>query len=158
MACRPPRRAEPELPGVRARPDPRERGDGPTRFRPLRSERGAAVADFVLVSGLVLVLFVAVFQLGLTLHTRNTLISCASEGARYGARADASPGDGVARARELVATSLSGRFARDVSASVTSVGGAEVVVVRVRAPLPVIGVLGPDGALDVVGRAYREVQ
>ena len=56
-----------------------------------RAEGGAAVADFVLVSVLVLVLFVAVVQLGLALFTRNILISCASEGARYGARADAFP-------------------------------------------------------------------
>ncbi len=42
-------------------------------------ERGAAVADFTMVSVLVVAVFLAVFQLGLTLHTRNMLISCASE-------------------------------------------------------------------------------
>ena len=47
-----------------------------------RRERGAAVADFALVCTLVLAVFLAVFQLGLALHTRNMLISCASEGAR----------------------------------------------------------------------------
>jgi Flp pilus assembly protein TadG len=123
-----------------------------------RREQGAAVADFVLVATLVLVLVVAVLQLGLALHTRNTLISCASEGARLGARADSSPQAGAARTRELVSASLSPRFARDVSASVTSAGGVSVVAVRVRAPLPVIGLLGPDGDLDVVGRAFLERQ
>ena len=42
------------------------------------------MADFVLVSGLVSLLFLAVLQVGLALHIRNTLIACASEGARYG--------------------------------------------------------------------------
>ena len=59
-----------------------------------RGEGGSAVADFTMVSALVAVLFVAVFQLGLALHIRNTLISCASEGARLGARANADPDDG----------------------------------------------------------------
>ena len=45
-------------------------------------EAGAAVADFALVSGLVSLLFLAVLQVGLALHIRNTLIACASEGAR----------------------------------------------------------------------------
>ena len=75
---------------------------------------GAAVADFVLVSALVTLLFLAVFQVGLALHIRNTLIACASEGARYGARADREPGDGVARAQQLIRASLADRYADDV--------------------------------------------
>lgn len=42
------------------------------------------MADFAMLAGLVSVLFLAVFQVGLALHTRNTLIACAAEGARYG--------------------------------------------------------------------------
>jgi hypothetical protein len=38
------------------------------------------------------------------------------------------------------------------------VGGVRVVEVRVVAPLPVIGLLGPDGRLDLVGRAFLESQ
>lgn len=121
-------------------------------------EGGAAVADFAMVSGLVTLVFVAVLQLGLALHIRNTLISCASEGARLGARADAVPEDGAARARQLIARSVSARFAQDVSASVVTVDGVRVLAVRVRAPLPVIGPLGPDGRLDVTGRAFLESQ
>ena len=123
-----------------------------------RGEDGAAIADFAMVSGLVTLVFVAVFQLGLALHIRNTLVSCASEGARLGARADTTPEDGAARARLLVTRSISARFAQDVSASVVTVDGVRVVAVRVRAPLPVIGPFGPDGRLEVVGRAYLESQ
>lgn len=127
--------------------------------RPRRGpDAGAAVADFAMVSGLVALLFVAVLQLGLALHVRNTLVSCASEGARFGARAGAKPGDGAARARELISRSLSPRFARDVSAAVVEVDGVQVVSVRVVAPVPVLGPLGPDRALAVVGRAFLEQQ
>lgn len=116
------------------------------------------MVDFVLVSALVSVFFVAVLQVGIALHVRNTLISCASEGARLGARVGADPGAGAARTRDLIAASLSSRFARDVSAEVTLDGDVRVVVVRVRAPLPVLGSLGPDGGLDVLGRAFLEQQ
>jgi Flp pilus assembly protein TadG len=121
-------------------------------------ERGAAVADFTMVSVLVVGLFLAVFQLGLALHTRNTLISCASEGARLGARADAAPGQGVSRTQALISESLSSRYARHVSSRQTVVEGVRVVEVRVVAPVPVLGLLGPDDRLDVVGRAFLEAQ
>lgn len=126
--------------------------------QPTRHERGAAIADFTMVSVLVVVLFLAVFQLGLTLHTRNTLISCASEGARLGARADAVPGQGVSRTEHLISQSLSPRYARHVTARETVVAGVRVVEVRVVAPIPVIGLLGPDDRFDVVGRAFVEDQ
>lgn len=129
------------------------------RLRPHQTtERGSAVADFVMVSGLVALLFLAVFQVGLALHIRNTLIACAAEGARLGARADAVPEDGAARARALIGDSLSPRFARGVTADVVGTGGVRVVVVEVLAPLPVIGPLGPEGRMRVVGRAFLESQ
>ena len=127
-------------------------------MRRAHDERGAAVADFAMVSVLVVVLFLAVFQLGLALHTRNTLISCASEGARVGARADAVPGQGVSRAESLISESLSPRYARHVTSRETLVEGVRVVEVRVVAPVPVLGLLGPDDRLDVVGRAFLESQ
>src|SRR5450759_99125 len=86
-------------------------------------ESGSAVADFAMVSGLLSLLFLAVFQFGLALHIRNTLIACASEGARYGARADATPGDGAARARQLIRASLSDRYADHVTAGPDTVDG-----------------------------------
>lgn len=111
-----------------------------------------------MVSGLLSLLFVAVFQLGLALHIRNTLISCASEGARYGARADATPQDGVARASHLIRTSLPSRYADNVSAEDTMVNGIAVVRVHVVAPLPVLGPLGPDRVLSIQARAFSERQ
>ncbi len=121
-------------------------------------ETGSAVADFAMVAGLLSLLFLAVFQLGLALHIRNTLISCASEGARYAARADASPQDGVARASQLIKASLADRYADHITAMTTTVDGIEVVQIRVEAPLPVLGALGPDRVLTVQARAFSEKQ
>jgi len=121
-------------------------------------ESGSAVADFAMVSGLLSLMFLAVFQLGLALHIRNTLISCASEGARYGARANATPQDGVARARQLIRASLSDRYADNVTATATTVDGIQVLQVRIQAPLPVLGPLGPDRVLSVQARAFLESQ
>ncbi|HYN66302.1 MAG TPA: TadE/TadG family type IV pilus assembly protein [Ornithinibacter sp.] len=127
-------------------------------MRDHRNEGGAAIADFAMVSVLVVVLFLAVVQLGLALHTRNTLISCAAEGARLGARADAMAGQGISRTESLISESLSPRYARQVTSSVSTVGGVRVVEVRVVAPIPVLGLLGPEDRLDVVGRAFLESQ
>ena len=125
----------------------------------LREEKGAAVVDFALTSGLLALLFAAVLQLGAALHIRNTMVSCASEGARHAARVGSSPEQGVARTEDLIRRAVSDGYADDVSASVEQTpDGVEVVVVRVRAPLPVLGPLGPDGALDVTGRAFLEEQ
>jgi hypothetical protein len=111
-----------------------------------------------MVAGLLSLLFLAVFQLGLALHIRNTLIACASEGARYGARADATPRDGAARARELIRSSLSSRYADHITSETTTDRGITVVVLHIDAPLPVIGPLGPDRVLRIQARAFSESQ
>lgn len=131
---------------------------GATPVALARSDRGAAVADFAMVSGLIAVLFVAVFQLGVALYIRNTLTECATEGARFGARADNQPADGVARAEQLIRESLPDQYASAVSTSTIDIGGVKVIQVQVSAPLPVMGVLGPSGALSVRGRAFAELQ
>ena len=122
-------------------------------------DSGSAVADFAMLAGLLSVLFLAVFQLGLALHIRNTLIACASEGARYGARADATPADGAERTRQLIRESLSDRYAEAVHAeTTTTVDGIRVVRLDIDAPLPVIGPLGPDHFLHLHARAFSESQ
>ncbi len=121
-----------------------------------RSDRGSATAEFVLVGILLTVLFLALLQLGLDLHIRNVLVASASEGARYGANADRTPADGAEHARDLIRAALSERFASDVRAGVATTDGAEVVVVTVRAPLPIVGLLGPARSMVASGHALRE--
>ncbi|UNX54152.1 pilus assembly protein [Georgenia sp. TF02-10] len=114
------------------------------------------MVDFILVAVLVLTLVVAVLQLGLALHVRNTLVDAASEGARRGALLGSSPAEGAARTEELIGLSLSPRYGQDVAASTVERGGSTLVRVAVRAPLPVIGLLGPTGVLEVQGHAVLE--
>ena len=125
----------------------------------LGDDTGSAVVDFVLTSTLLLFVFLAVFQLGLALHVRNTLVSCAAEGARHGAREGSSSEQGAQRARDLINTSLSERYSEGVSTGVeTTDSGVEVLVVDVTAPVPVVGLFGPGEGLDVRGRAFVEDQ
>jgi Flp pilus assembly protein TadG len=122
----------------------------------MREERGSAVVDYVLVMVLLVPLVLGILQLGLVLHVRNTLTAAASDGARAAAPLGASTDDAVARTRRMVAGSLSERFARSVTVSRTSVDGAPAVVVRVRAEVPPLGLLGPGVPLDVRGRALLQ--
>lgn len=110
----------------------------------------------MLIGALTALLFVAVLQLVLVLHVRATLIDCAAEGARYGALADSSPQAGAERTRELIASALAAGFADDVRAEATVVDGLPVVRVEVTAPLPLVGLLGPSGAITVDGHALQE--
>ena len=126
------------------------------RRRPPRAERGAAIVDFALVSGLLTLVFVAVIQLAVVVHVRNTLADCASEGARLGALADSDPQAGVERTRELITADLSGRYGADVSSGRETVAGLDTVVIRVRAPLPVVGLFGLGHVITVEGHALAE--
>lgn len=109
-----------------------------------------------MVSALLTVLVLSVIQLGLVLLIRNTVLDAAAEGARFGALADNSLADGVARAEDLIATALGPSYANDVAASTGSYLGHPAVIVTVRAPLPLIGLVGlPDG-MEVTGHAAIE--
>lgn len=96
-------------------------------------------------------------QLALVQHVRNTCIDAAAEGARYAAQVGRVPEDGARRTAELLRASLAASFAQDVTAQRVDDGGLALVRVTVRAPLPVVGLLGPGGVLEVDGHAPVEV-
>lgn len=121
-----------------------------------RDDRGSAVAEFVMVSGLVIALALGLAQLALALHVRNTVTDAAAEGARFGALADRTPEDGADRASELITTAIGSAYATDVTATTTTRLGHAAIVVSVVAPLPVIGLLGPAATLEVEGHAAIE--
>ena len=108
------------------------------------------------MSVLLVTVLLGVLQLALALHVRNTVVDAAGEGARYGALAGSSPAAGVERTRELVTTALHSRYGQDVRSEVVERDGLELVEVTVRAPLPVLGLLGPGGTLTARGRAVLE--
>jgi hypothetical protein len=123
---------------------------------PRRVDAGAAVVDFVLVGAVLTLMFAALLQLGLALHVRNVLKDCATEGARYGALADRSPAAGAQRTRDLIAADLSDGYTRDVDAQRESIDGLDSIVVRVRAPLPVVGLIGLGRTVSATGHAVAE--
>ncbi|WP_205413147.1 TadE family protein [Austwickia chelonae] len=122
------------------------------------AEEGSAVVDFVLVSILVCAITLSLLQLGFTLHVRNTLTWAASEGARAGARTGMTPEQGAGRTRDLVTQTLSTSYAQDVRVLRRVENGLAVVEVQVTAPLPVIALWGPPGAITTRGRAFAEEQ
>ena len=119
-------------------------------------QAGAAAVDFVLVGSLVVVLFLGVLQLGLAQHVRATLSNAAAEGARFGARADRDSADAVERTQVLVSQAISESYAQDVEAKVSSYEGLQIIEVTVRAPLPVFGLIGPQGTVSVSAHALVE--
>ena len=122
----------------------------------LRSDRGSAPAEFVMVGALLTLVTLSVLQLGLALHVRNTVIDAAAEGARYGSLAGNTPADGVARTKDLITTAIGGGYAQNVTASAGTFAGHPSNVVTVRTPLPLIGLIGIDDALEVAGHAAVE--
>ncbi len=109
-----------------------------------------------MTAALLTLLLLVVLQVGVALYVRNTLIWCAGEGARVGARSGGTPAGAAERTRTLIRESLTDRFADAVDATYQQAGGVTVVEVRVQAPVPVVGMWGPGRAMRVSGRAYAE--
>jgi hypothetical protein len=122
----------------------------------LRNDAGSAVVEFVLVGALLTILTLSVIQLGLALLIRNTVLDAASEGARYGALADNTIGDSVGRTRDLITTAIGPSYARDVSVERGNYDGHPADIVTVRAPLPLVGLIGIPNGLEVQGHAAIE--
>lgn len=103
-----------------------------------------------------MVLFLSVVQLALVQHVRNTCVDAAAEGARYAAHVGRTPADGAQRTADLLRSSLAASYAQDVTADEVEVDGLVLVRVTVRVPLPVVGLLGPGGVMELDGHAPAE--
>jgi Flp pilus assembly protein TadG len=125
-------------------------------MRRFRDDSGSAVVEFTLVGMLLTILVLAVIQLGLALHVRNTVLDAAAEGARFGALADNAPTDGVMRTRTLITEAIGADYATDIEVGTGDWMGHPAVTVTVRTTLPVVGLLGVGGALEVSGHAAIE--
>ena len=122
----------------------------------LARDDGSAIAEFTMVIGLLTILTLSVIQLALALHIRNTVLDAAAEGARFAALADNRPSDGVQRTRDLISTALGDDYASDVTGEYGTWLGQPSAVVTVRTPLPLVGLIGIDGGLEVAGHAAVE--
>ena len=121
----------------------------------LGAENGSAVAEFVMVSALLTMLFISVLQLALVLHVRNTLMDAAASGARFGTLADRSPAEGAQRTRELISGSLGSGLSKDVEFKTISIGGQPALRVTVSTPFPVLGYFAVGGHLNLSGEAAQ---
>jgi Flp pilus assembly protein TadG len=119
-------------------------------------ELGSSVVEFVLVLTILLPLFLGILQLGLFLHVRNTLVACAHEGAREAANYDGTSAGGRAVTVGCISGALSANMARQVSPRQQFAAGQELVVMRVSARMPAMGLWGPTFDFSVEGHAVKE--
>lgn len=106
-----------------------------------------------MVAVLIVMIALMIIQAALIVHTRNTLVDAAVQGAHHASLVGASPQDGAERAERLIEE----RFGEGLDASATAVSGDDgVISVQVSATLPLVGMLGPAGGMTVQGRAIDE--
>jgi len=97
--------------------------------RRIADETGSAVAEFVMVAGLLTVLTLSVIQLGLVLLIRNTVLDAAAEGARFASLADNSLADGRTRTHDLITSALGAGYAQHIAAGYDEHLGQEAVTI-----------------------------
>ncbi|MFB8386805.1 TadE/TadG family type IV pilus assembly protein [Microbacterium sp. NPDC055910] len=122
----------------------------------LRDDGGSAPVEFVLVGVLLTALTLGVLQFGLAVYVRNVVHDAAVEGAYHAALADTTALDGERRTREILTRTVGGGYATDVRASAVRTLGHDTVAVTVRATLPLIGLWGAPGMLEVTAHAPLE--
>lgn len=119
-------------------------------------ERGSSPVEFVLVGALLTALTLGVLQFALVVYVRNVVHDAAVEGAHVAALADTRAEEGVQRTVLVIGRAVGAEYARDVGVRESTALGVPTVEITVRAPLPLIGLLGVPAALEVTGRAPVE--
>ncbi|GAA2862182.1 TadE/TadG family type IV pilus assembly protein [Microbacterium arabinogalactanolyticum] len=122
----------------------------------LADERGSSPVEFVLVGALLTALVFSVLQVAFAVYVRNVVHDAAVEGAHYAALADITLGEGAERTRTVITRAVGADYAGDVSVGQDSSLGHESVVIRVRASLPVLCLIGVPYGMEVEGRAPVE--
>ncbi|WP_152649129.1 TadE/TadG family type IV pilus assembly protein [Demequina flava] len=126
---------------------------GDRRQRVTRDD-GSAVVEFLGVAVIVVIVALALVQLILALHVRNTMTASAYGGATHAALADRTTAEGAVRAEALMSQAL-GAVATSASAQAITVGGEPANEVTLTARMPLIGIWGPSN-LTVTARALEE--
>ena len=99
----------------------------PRNWRCFRSDDGSAVAEFALITPLLLFVVLGVLQVTLALFIRTSLISAAEEGARGAALAGSDIGFGQQRAAQLARSSVAGVGVSDITGRLIAIDGAPAV-------------------------------
>lgn len=124
-------------------------------------DTGAAIAEFTLVSILLVFLLFAVLQVALLFYVRTVIASSAADGARFAGSADVTSADGARRASSLIADGLDERVAAQVPCTATDEvdPGSGLATVHVRCEGDIESVFLPIGAfvhIDVSSRVLSE--
>lgn len=119
-------------------------------------ERGSAPVEFVLVGALLTVLTLAILQFGFAVYVRNVVHDAAVEGAYHAALADTSAAEGADRTRQVIERTIGTGYAADVRIAEDAAAGYPSVRVTVTATLPLAGLFGMPGALEVQAHAPLE--
>ncbi len=124
-------------------------------------DRGAAIAEFAMISVLLVFLLFAVLQVAVFFYLRNIVAASAADGARYAASAQVPYSVGGERATEQIRHSLAGGAARAVpcTGSPGQDPGSGLPLVVVQCHGKVRSIFLPIGALlgiDVTSRALKE--
>lgn len=117
------------------------------------NEDGAIVAESAMIIALVTLLCGTILQLGIIIHTKNTMIDVASSGARYAALADRNLADGQQRTATLLAASLPNTRSADIE--ITRVADGERIAVTVTHRVPILGFLTGPIPLSATAQAYE---
>jgi hypothetical protein len=125
------------------------------------TDRGAAVAEFAMMSVLLLMLWFGVLQVAVYFYVRNIVAASAADGARYAGTEGVAFSDGGVRASMLLRQVAAAGFARDITCQGTAAmdAGTELVEAVVRcwgqlelAFLP----LNLPLTIDVTARSVKE--
>lgn len=119
----------------------------------LACERGSAVAEFPMVAALLVIIALAVIQVAVVLHVRNTVTDAAVQGAREAAILGHSAQDGTDRTQMLIRERLGRGYTAQVTTDETADGR---ITVTVRATMPLVGLLGPSRSMTLTGNAVAE--
>lgn len=119
------------------------------------SESGQSLVEFALVAPVLLLVLFGAVQFALIVHARNVVTTAAQEGARFAAAEGRTPGEGAARAEEVLSAGLGGGAD---GFSVTVDGGDEVITVRTEGRYRLIlpFVLGREMRLEAKAEMRRE--
>lgn len=121
-----------------------------------RSDRGSAVAEFAMVSVVVVLLFLSIVQVCLWIYSRNVLASATADAARYAALADVSAFDVNARVADRMGDGLAAGTKSTLRCTLGGTALMSEVTCTIDSPGLVAMLDGVMPALTVVGHAARE--
>jgi hypothetical protein len=127
----------------------------------LRDDRGSSIAEFALISVLLVFLLFAVLQVAAYFYVKSVAAASAADGARYGANAGLDPEVGGPRASVLIGQALSPSMAQRLPCTgeqaIDAASGLVTAKVRCRGQIAsIFFFIGAFVTIDVSGQSLKE--